>query len=103
VRHHGHAGRHRLDLSGAKSLVPAGDQADAFLVPALANGKMALFIVERTASGVATRGYITQDGSRAAELTLANAPPPLSHRRPGRAGACRGHRHCRHCAPRVWA
>jgi hypothetical protein len=35
------------------------------------------FIVERTASGVATRGYITQDGSRAAELTLANAPATL--------------------------
>ena len=65
------------NLSGAKSMVPAGDQADAFLVPALANGKMALFIVERTASGVATRGYITQDGSRAAELTLANAPAAL--------------------------
>jgi alkylation response protein AidB-like acyl-CoA dehydrogenase len=50
-------------LVGAKSMVPAGDQADAFLVPAMANGKMALFIVERAASGVTTRGYGTQDGS----------------------------------------
>jgi hypothetical protein len=32
-----------------KSLVPVGDQADAFLVPAVANGKMALFLVERSA------------------------------------------------------
>ena len=64
-------------LSGAKSVVPAGDQADALLVPAMANGKMALFIVARTASGVTTRGYVTQDGSRAAELTLANAPATL--------------------------
>jgi alkylation response protein AidB-like acyl-CoA dehydrogenase len=64
-------------LSGTKSLVPAGDQADAFLVPAMANGKMALFLVERSASGVTTRGYITQDGSRAAEVTLNNAPATL--------------------------
>ena len=64
-------------LSGAKSLVAAGDQADAFLVPAMANGSMALFLVERAASGVTTRGYVTQDGSRAAELTLANAPAVL--------------------------
>lgn len=64
-------------LSGAKSLVPAGDHADAFLVPATANGKLALFIVERTAAGVSTRGYNTQDGARAAELTLNKAPAAL--------------------------
>ncbi len=64
-------------LSGAKSLVPAGDHADAFLVPASVNGKIALFLVERTAAGVATRGYNTQDGGRAAEITLSNSPAVL--------------------------
>ncbi|MEY4712425.1 MAG: hypothetical protein RIS88_1875 [Pseudomonadota bacterium] len=60
-------------VSGTKSMVPAGDHADAFLVPALADGTMALWLVERQAAGVSTRGYITQDGSRAAEVMLADA------------------------------
>ncbi len=64
-------------LTGAKSLVPAGDQADAFIVPAQLNGALALFLVERQASGVSTRGYSTQDGGRAAEVTLANSPASL--------------------------
>lgn len=64
-------------LSATKSIVTAGDHADAFLVPAMANGKMALFLVERTASGVNTRGYLTQDGARAAEVTFSNAPATL--------------------------
>lgn len=64
-------------VSGAKSVVPAGDQADAFLVPATVDGKMALFLVERSASGANTRGYGTQDGSRAAEVTLKDTPATL--------------------------
>ena len=64
-------------LTATKSIVPVGDQADAFIVPAMADGRMALFLVERTAAGVATRGYVTQDGARAAEVTLANAPASL--------------------------
>ena len=64
-------------LTATKSIVPAGDQADAFIVPAMVDGKLALFLVERTAAGVSTRGYGTQDGSRAAELTLHNAPATL--------------------------
>ena len=64
-------------VSGTKNLVPAGDQADAFLVPAMANGKQALFLVERGAQGVSTRGYGTQDGGRAADVTLNNAPAQL--------------------------
>jgi alkylation response protein AidB-like acyl-CoA dehydrogenase len=66
-----------FSIAGAKSIVPAGDQADAFLVPAQLNGVMALFLVERHAKGVATRGYSTQDEGRAAELTLADAPAVL--------------------------
>ena len=64
-------------LTGAKSIVPAGDQADAFLVPATVNGRMALFLVERRANGVAARGYGTQEGGRAAEVTLRAAPAVL--------------------------
>jgi alkylation response protein AidB-like acyl-CoA dehydrogenase len=64
----------RWTLTGAKSVVPAGDQADAFLVPAMAKGQMGLYLVTRNAAGVATRGYLTQDGSRAAELALHQTP-----------------------------
>ena len=70
-------------ISGAKSIVPIGDHADAFIVPARVSGAaddaagIALFLVERTAAGVKTQGYALQDGSRAAEVTLANAPATL--------------------------
>lgn len=64
-------------LTGAKSLVPAGDAADAWLVPASANGTLALFLVERGANGASTRGYLTQAGSRAAELRLQDTPATL--------------------------
>jgi alkylation response protein AidB-like acyl-CoA dehydrogenase len=64
-------------LVASKSVVPAGDKATAFMVPATVNGKLALFLVEQSASGVKTRGYGTQDGSRAAELTLQDAPAAL--------------------------
>ena len=64
-------------LTGSKGLVPAGDQADAYIVPAQAGGKMALFVVERAAQGVAARGYVTQDGSRAAEVTFNKAAATL--------------------------
>jgi alkylation response protein AidB-like acyl-CoA dehydrogenase len=64
-------------LSATKSVVPAGDHADAFIVPAQANGKIALFLVERTAAGVTTRGYSTQDGGRAADVLLKDAPATL--------------------------
>lgn len=64
-------------LSGDKSGVSVGDQADAYLVPAQANGKMALFLVERQASGVSAKGYGTQDGGRAAEVSFKNAPATL--------------------------
>ncbi|MDE2615338.1 MAG: acyl-CoA dehydrogenase family protein, partial [Burkholderiales bacterium] len=70
-------------LSGAKSLVPAGDEADAFIVPARSAGAdadaagIALFLVAKGAAGLGVRGYPTQDGARAAELTLANTPATL--------------------------
>jgi alkylation response protein AidB-like acyl-CoA dehydrogenase len=70
-------------LSGAKSVVPAGDEADAFIVPARLSGAdddtagIGLFLVDRSGAGVSVRGYPTQDGGRAAELTLAAAPATL--------------------------
>ncbi|WP_431150251.1 acyl-CoA dehydrogenase family protein [Acidovorax facilis] len=64
-------------LTAIKSVVAAGDKADAFIVPAQLDGKTALFLVERTATGVTTQGYVTQDGSRAAEVKFTNAPATL--------------------------
>jgi len=64
-------------LTATKSIVPSGDQADAFIVPAMAQGKLALFLVERAAAGVTTRGYGTQDGGRAAEVVLNGAAATL--------------------------
>jgi alkylation response protein AidB-like acyl-CoA dehydrogenase len=70
-------------VSGTKSLVPIGDQADAFIVSARVSGDaddaagIALLLVERAASGVKTQGYALQDGSRAAEVMLTNAPATL--------------------------
>ncbi len=70
-------------ITGAKSLVTIGDQADAFIVSARVSGNaddplgIALFLVERGAAGVKTQGYALQDGSRAAEVTFADAPATL--------------------------
>jgi alkylation response protein AidB-like acyl-CoA dehydrogenase len=66
-------------LSGRKQLVPAGDEADAFVVPAQlgphAVAPIGLFLVERGRCTV--RGYPTADGARAADVTLAAAPATL--------------------------
>jgi alkylation response protein AidB-like acyl-CoA dehydrogenase len=66
-------------ISGAKSVVPAGAHAGAFIVPARVSGAdddmqgIALFLVSRGESGVTLRGYATQDGACAAELKLDRA------------------------------
>jgi alkylation response protein AidB-like acyl-CoA dehydrogenase len=66
-------------LSGHKSLVPAGAHAGAFVVPARVRGEpedpdgIGLFLVEAGTPGVATRPYALQDGSAAADLSLARA------------------------------
>ena len=64
-------------LTAIKSIVPCGDHADAFIVPATIDGNLALFLVERTAAGVTTTGYATQDGGRAAEIVLKDARATL--------------------------
>jgi alkylation response protein AidB-like acyl-CoA dehydrogenase len=64
-------------LTAIKNIVPAGDAADAFVVPAMLGGKMALFLVARNAPGVSAHAYGCQDGSRAADLTLKDAAAQL--------------------------
>ena len=46
-------------------------------LPAMLDGQLALFLVERSAQGVSTRGYLTQDEARAADVKLDNAPATL--------------------------
>jgi hypothetical protein len=64
-------------LTAIKSIVTSGDHADAFLVSAMHQGSLALFLVERTAAGVGTQGYLTQDGARAAEISFKDTPATL--------------------------
>ena len=95
LAHQERAARYRLDhvttravrdgdawaLTGDKSVVPAGDEADAFVVPARLSGAdidkagIGLFLVERDAAQL--RAYPTQDGARAAELALAGSKATL--------------------------
>jgi len=66
-------------LNGLKTVVPAGAHAGAFIVPARVSGAVddpsgiALFLVSRGGAGVKLRGYPTQDGACAADLTLTDA------------------------------
>jgi alkylation response protein AidB-like acyl-CoA dehydrogenase len=66
-------------LSGAKTVVPAGAHAHGYIVPARVSGAVddpagiALFFVSKGETGVAVRGYPTQDGACAADLTLDQA------------------------------
>ena len=66
-------------LSGAKTVVLHGAQADTLVVSARTSGKdrdaqgISLFLVERKAAGVTARDNATHDGQRAAEVTFKNA------------------------------
>ncbi len=63
-------------LRGRKTLALNGDGADTLIVSARTAGAardahgISLFVVDRDASGVGVRGYPTNDGFRAAEITL---------------------------------
>lgn len=65
-------------LTGHKSVVVDGDSADRVFVTARTAGGprddqgIGVFMIDPKASGVTRRGYPTQDGRRAAELTLEN-------------------------------
>ncbi len=64
-------------LDGEKGVVLHGDSADKLIVTArVAGGQrdrdgIGVFLVDAAAAGVSRRGYPTQDGLRAAEVTLA--------------------------------
>ena len=65
-------------LNGQKSVVLHGDSADKLVVSARTaggtrdEGGIGVFLVDATAQGVSVRGYPTQDGARAAEVTFDN-------------------------------
>ncbi len=68
-------------VTGQKLVVPAADEADAFIVPARISGAdgdtagIGLFLVEKAAAAVAP--YPTQDGARAGDITLNAAAAQL--------------------------
>ena len=70
-------------LDGHKSVVPAADEADEFIVPARIAGAVdaadgiGLFLVGKAGRGVTVKGYPTQDGGRAGELMLDAASATL--------------------------
>jgi pimeloyl-CoA dehydrogenase small subunit len=65
-------------INGEKGVVLAGDFADFIIVTARTAGSetsrtgIGLFIVDANAKGVSRRGYKTQDGLRAAEISFDN-------------------------------
>ncbi|WP_233800489.1 acyl-CoA dehydrogenase family protein [Paraburkholderia sp. HP33-1] len=61
-------------LSGTKSVMLHGAQADHWIVPARLDGEIALFVVARNASGVKVTEYRTIDGQRAATLEFSSTP-----------------------------
>ena len=69
-------GKGGYTLEGEKVVVLAGDSADKLIVTARVSGGRAdrggigLFLVDARANGVTRRGYPTQDGQRAADVTL---------------------------------
>jgi len=69
-------GKGGYTLEGEKNVVLHGDCADKLIVTARTSGGrtersgIGLFLIDGTASGVTRRGYPTQDGMRAADVTL---------------------------------
>ena len=61
-------------LTGTKSVVLHGAQADHWIVPARLNGEIALFVAARNAAGVKVTDYRTIDGQRAATLGFNGTP-----------------------------
>ncbi len=69
-------------LDGEKSLVLNGDSADMLIVTARISGNqtdrsgIGLFLLDANTAGVSRRGYPTQDGLRAAEISLSGVEVP---------------------------
>jgi alkylation response protein AidB-like acyl-CoA dehydrogenase len=64
-------------LTGQKGMVSCADTCTAFIVPAMTEQGMGLFVVDAKDPGVSVSAYPTQDGGRAGELTLAHASASL--------------------------
>ncbi|WP_340314532.1 acyl-CoA dehydrogenase family protein [Rhizorhabdus argentea] len=64
-------------VSGAKTLVDGASQATDFIMSALHEGGLALFLVAAAADGLSRRDYRTLDNHRVADLTLDGAPAQL--------------------------
>jgi pimeloyl-CoA dehydrogenase small subunit len=67
-------------LDGSKIVVSRGEAANKLIVSARTGGErydedgITLFLVDTSAQGVARRGYATRDETRAADVSLSNAP-----------------------------
>jgi pimeloyl-CoA dehydrogenase small subunit len=65
-------------LDGSKTVVSHGEAADKIIVSARTGGDrydedgITLFLVDAGASGLARRGYVSRDDTRAADISLAN-------------------------------
>ena len=63
-------------LDGSKTVVSHGEAADKIIVSARSDryeeDGISLFIVDAGASGVARRGYVSRDDTRAADISLSN-------------------------------
>jgi pimeloyl-CoA dehydrogenase small subunit len=65
-------------LDGSKTVVSHGEAADKIIVSARTGGErhdpdgITLFLVDTTAPGVARRGYLSRDDTRAADISLSN-------------------------------
>ena len=65
-------------LDGSKTVVAHGDSADKLVISARTSGDrydadgITLFLVDTNAQGVARRGYVTRDETRAADISLSN-------------------------------
>jgi len=67
-------------LDGSKTVVSHGEAADKIIVSARTSGErhdtsgITLFLVDAAAPGVARRGYLSRDDTRAADIALSNVP-----------------------------
>lgn len=65
-------------LDGSKTVVSHGEAADKIIVSARTSGDrhdadgITLFLVDAAASGLARRGYVSRDDTRAADISLSN-------------------------------
>jgi alkylation response protein AidB-like acyl-CoA dehydrogenase len=60
-------------VSGKKILVAAGAHAKAFVVSAMVNGQLGLFLVESGQDAVAVNAFLTQDGAASADVQFSGA------------------------------